>query len=36
MSAQSGFNKNDLEKLFLPIPPIEEQNLIVIKVKQFF
>lgn len=33
-SAQAGFNKGDLAKIFIPLPPIEEQKRIVTKVDE--
>ncbi len=34
-SAQAGFNKNDLNELLLPLPPLEEQKRIVTKILDF-
>jgi len=34
--AQAGFNKDDLSNLFIPVPPLEEQNKIVSKVTELF
>ena len=33
-SAQAGFNKDDLENMWFPVPPIAEQNRIVICIEQ--
>jgi type I restriction enzyme S subunit len=35
-SAQAGFNKNDLNKLLIALPPIEEQKRIVDKLDKLF
>lgn len=35
-SAQAGFNKNDLNRLLMPLPPLEEQQRIVDKLDQLF
>ena len=35
-SAQNGFNKTDLEAMYIPIPPIAEQHRIVSKVNELF
>jgi len=35
-SAQSGFNKNDLDSLWFPLPSLEEQKQIVAKVNELF
>ena len=34
-SAQAGFNKEDLNSLFFPLPPYNEQKKIVEKIKYF-
>lgn len=33
-SAQAGFNKEDLENMWFPLPPLAEQKRIVTKIKQ--
>lgn len=33
-SAQAGFNKEDLNSLLFPLPPLEEQKLIVAKIEE--
>jgi type I restriction enzyme S subunit len=35
-TAQSGFNKTDLKSIFLPIPPLQEQERIVAKLDSLF
>ena len=34
-SAQAGFNKEDLDSLFIPVPPLAEQERIISHIKQF-
>lgn len=34
-SAQAGFNKDDLSKMFFPMPPIAEQERIVAEIEKF-
>ena len=34
-SAQAGFNKDDLDSLFIPVPPLAEQERIISHIKQF-
>ena len=33
-SAQAGFNKTDLDSMFFPLPPLEEQKRIVAKIEE--
>lgn len=35
-SAQAGFNKRDLDALFIPLPPLKEQKRIVAKIEEIF
>lgn len=35
-SAQAGFNKGDLDALYIPLPPADEQKRIVAKIEEIF
>ncbi len=35
-TAQKGFYLNQVEKLLIPLPPLEEQKRIVTKIEEFF